>query len=198
MKVLVACEWSGTIRDAFIRHGYDAYSCDLLPSVSNYGPHYQCDVRELLTMPWDLMIAHPECRYLANSGVRWLQGNPDRLEKMITAAKFFKLLLNSNVPKVCVENPVMHKYAIHFIGRKQDQTIQPYEFGHPESKRTCLWLRGLPDLKPTNILHRDGPWDNQTPSGQNKLGPSKDRAKIRGKTYQGIADAMAEQWGEHQ
>lgn len=143
------------------------------------------------------MIAHPPCTYLANSGVHWLHRDPGRWKFMDDGAKFFKMLLNADIPKIAVENPVMHKYAVAVIGRKHDQTIQPYEFGHPESKRTCLWLKGLPKLESTNVLSKpqSGKWNNQTPSGQNKLGPSADRWKLRSVTYQGIADAMAEQWG---
>lgn len=195
MKVLVACEFSGTVRDAFIERGHDAVSCDLLPTESP-GPHVQGDVLDLLDEGWDLMVAHPPCTYLANSGVRWLHERPDRWEKMREAAEFFKSLLNAPVPKICVENPVMHKYAVEIIGRKHDQTIQPYEFGHPESKRTCLWLKNLPPLLPTGILSKkEGTtWENQTPSGQNKLGPSPDRWKERSRFYRGWAEAMANQW----
>lgn len=194
MKVLVACEFSGVVRDAFIARGHDAMSCDLLPT-ERPGPHYEGDVLDVLGDGWDLMIAHPPCTYLANSGVSWLHRKEGRWQQLREGARFFRLLLEAPIPMVAVENPVMHKYAIQIIGRKQDQTIQPYEFGHPESKRTCLWLKNLPLLKPTNVLSRVGKWDNQTPSGQNKLGPSKDRWKLRSATYQGIADALADQYG---
>lgn len=197
MKVLVACEFSGTVRDAFIAAGHDAISCDLLPS-ERPGPHCVGDVSELiLNEEWDMMIAHPPCTYLANSGVSWLERQVGRKEKMIEAALFFKFLLNAEIPRVAVENPVMHGYAVKIIGRKQDQTIQPYEFGHPESKRTGLWLVNLPLLKPTNVLTKPkrGYWDNQTPSGQNKIGPSETRWMERSRFYTGWATAMAEQWG---
>ena len=197
MRVLIACEFSGIVRDAFIAAGHDAMSCDLLPS-ERLGPHYTGDVCELiLNDEWDMMIAHPPCTYLANSGVSWLGRQDSRREKMIEAALFFKFLLNAEIPKIAVENPVMHGYAVEIIGRKQDQTIQPYEFGHPESKRTGLWLVNLPLLKPTNVLTKPerGYWDNQTPSGQNKIGPSETRWMERSRFYTGWATAMAEQWG---
>jgi len=198
MNVLIACEESGTVRDAFSKKGHYALSVDLLDSRTP-GNHCKCDIRKILDQghKWDLMIAFPTCTYLCNSGAHWLHRQPGRWAKMIEAAKFFKMLLEQDIPKIAIENPVMHKYAVEIIGRRQDQTIQPYQFGHSESKRTCVWVKGLPLLKPTNILERPerGYWNNQTPPGQNKLGPSKDRAKIRSRTYQGIADAMAEQWG---
>lgn len=203
MRVLVACEFSGRVRDAFRAKGHDAWSCDLLPSMDDSPYHFQQNVLEILYDGcWDLLIAHPPCTYLCNSGVCRLYNsdkshNEDRWAKMIEAAIFFRTFLCSGISKICVENPVMHKYAIEHIGNKQNQTIQPYQFGHSKSKRTCLWLRGLSLLQPTSIIEKPecGYWDNQTPSGQNKLGPSKNRSKLRSITYQGIADAMAEQWG---
>lgn len=201
MKVLVACEYSGVVRDAFSSRGHDATSCDTLPT-DKAGKHYQGDVRDILDEPWDLIIAHPPCTYMCNSGVCWLHKDEGRWQKLDEAAEFFRLFLDSPCPRVCVENPVMHKYAVERIGgRRQSQSVQPYEFGHPHSKRTCLWLKGLPLLKPTEILEKpaSGKWENQTPSGRCKLPPSPDRWKLRSKTYQGIADAMADQWnGEHQ
>lgn len=197
MRVLIACEFSGTVRRAFRARGHDAWSCDLLPARDG-GQHLQVDAREVLTDGWDLLIAHPPCTYLSNSGVRWLHTRPARWALMREGATFFKALLNAPISQVAVENPVMHKYAVAIIGRRQDQTIQPWQFGHPESKRTCLWLRGLEPLEPTDVLSKPaaGHWDNQTPSGQNKLGPSADRWKARSVTYAGIALAMAEQWGK--
>ena len=198
MRVLVACEFSGRVRDAFLARGHEAVSCDLLPSESP-GPHIQGDIRTVPLDSWDLLIAHPDCRYLANSGVSWLHrpGSDERWELMHQAAAFFKWFLDAPVEKVCVENPVMHGYGVTRVGRRQDQTIQPYQFGEPESKRTCLWLKGLPLLEPTNTLPlpASGKWENQTPSGQNKIGPSPDRWKARSRTYVGIAEAMASQWG---
>lgn len=190
MKVLVACEFSGTVRDAFSRRGHDAWSCDLLPSETS-GQHYQGDVRDLLGQQWDLMIAHPPCTHLAVSGARWFK---DKLTEQAEALNFVQLLLGANIPKIALENPVsIISSRIH----KPDQIIQPWQFGHPESKTTCLWLKGLPPLQHTNVLQMppSGRWENQTPSGQNKLSPSPERAKLRSKTYHGIAEAMADQWG---
>lgn len=205
MRVLVACEYSGVVRDAFRALGHDAVSCDLLQS-ERPGPHVVGDVLDVLGDGWDLMVAHPPCTYLANSGVRWLyaggrgtaERDPVRWEAMLSAAGFFRELLTAPIPRVAVENPVMHGFARELIGHHPTvQTIQPWQFGHPESKTTQLWLRGLPPLVPTRILTRpaSGHWDNQTASGQNRLGPSPDRWRERSRTYQGIADAMADQWG---
>jgi len=194
MKVLVACEYSGKVRDAFASKGHDALSCDLLPNDNSNGNHYQGDVRDVLYNEWDLIVAHPPCTYFANSGVHWLHKDPSRWEKLDESALFFNLFLNHPCEKIAIENPVPHKYAIERIGgQKYSQTIQPWQFGHDASKRTCLWLKNLPDLIPTNIVKKDR-YSNQTPSGQNKLGPSADRWKLRSATYQGIADAMATQW----
>lgn len=195
MRVAVLCEFSGVVRDAFIAKGHHAISCDLQPSLSE-GPHIRGDIRQIDWEGFDLIIGHPPCTYLCNSGVHLLKKgeNWERFVMMGAACEFFNFIRNLDCPRICVENPVPHKYAREYIG-KYDQTIQPYQFGHPESKRTCLWLKGLPPLVPTNVLTRDGPWDNQTPSGQNKLGPSKNRANLRSITYRGIAEAMADQWG---
>ena len=204
MRVLVACELSGVVRDAFIAKGHDAWSCDIKPT-DVPGPHMQADVLSVLYQGgWDLLIAHPPCTYMSNSGaLRLYRGgkkangrDPDRWRKMEDAARFFLKLWNAPVSRVCLENPVMVGHAKAIIGVRQTQTIQPWQFGEPESKRTCLWLKGLQGLVPTNILPlpERGYWDNQTPSGQNKLGPSDDRAKIRSTTYSGIARAFAEQW----
>lgn len=152
MKVLIACEYSGKVRDSFIKMGHEAVSCDLLPSESNFGPHYQGDVLDILENGWDILIAHPPCTYLCNSGVSWLHKDPERWDKMVEGANFFKKLLMCNIPKIAIENPIMHKYAVEIIGRRQDQVIQPWMFGHGETKATCLWLKGLPLLKPTNIV----------------------------------------------
>lgn len=196
MKVLVACEVSGVVREAFRARGHDAWSCDLQPSSSIR--HIQRDAREVIRDGWDLMIAHPPCTYLSNSGAHWLHRRPERWELMREGAAFFRLLLDAaDIPRIAVENPVMHKYAVEIIGRRQDQTIQPYEFGHPESKRTCFWLKGLPLLRATDRLPlpASGHWENQCPGGQNRLGPSPERAAMRAKTYSGIAAAIADQWG---
>lgn len=185
MKVLVACEFSGTVRDAFIARGHTAISCDLLPTDSP-GPHYQGSVLDILDDGWDLMVAHPPCTHLAVSGARWFR---DKKIEQEEALDFVRLLLQAPIPRIGLENPVS---VISSRIRKPDQIIQPWEYGHPETKTTCLWLKNLPLLLPTNIVENRR--DNLTPSGQNKLGPSPDRWKLRSKTYQGIADAMASQW----
>jgi len=191
MRVLIACESSGTVRDAFLLEGHEAMSCDLLPT-EKPGPHYQGDVRDVLNYPWDLMIAHPPCTHLSVSGARYFEEK--RLDgRQQAAASFFMLLAKADIPMICIENPVC---IMATLWRKPDQIIQPWMFGHPESKSTCLWLKGLEPLKATNILPppESGRWENQTPSGQNRLPPSEDRWKIRAKTYPGIAEAMVEQW----
>jgi len=196
MKVLVACEHSGRVREALRARGHDAWSCDLVKSDDNSKYHIQNNVINLLDPfeQWDMMIAFPPCTYLCNSGVRWLKDNSERRAKMHYAAMLFRNLLECPVPKIAIENPIPHKYAVERIGRKYDQIIQPWMFGEDASKATCLWLKNLPKLEPTKIIRRKR-YANQTPSGQNKLGPSADRARLRGITYQGIADAMADQWG---
>jgi hypothetical protein len=202
MRVLVACEFSGVVREAFAARGHEAWSCDLLPS-EREGNHIQDDVLLHLEEGWDLMIAHPPCTYLASSGLHWNKRDPSREEKTHEAMLFvFNLMgegfISHGIPRIALENPIGR---IGTAYRKADQTIQPFEFGHPEAKATCLWLKNLPKLKSTNLLlPRNGDWkrgwDNQTPSGQNKLGPSPTRAMKRSRTYQGIADAMADQWGK--
>lgn len=191
-RVLVACEYSGRVRDAFLSAGCEAISCDLLPSDSP-GPHYQGDVRDLLDDGWDLMVAFPPCTYLCLSGMHWTTRGLRDPQLTEDALAFVQLLLDAPIPHIALENPVG---IISKRIRKPDCIIQPWQFGHPEAKRTCLWLKGLPVLEPTNVLEkpRSGRWENQTSSGQNKLAPSKDRWKERSKTYQGIADAMAIQW----
>ena len=193
MRVLIACEYSGVVRDAFLKLGHDAMSCDLLPT-ERPGPHYQGDVTGILGMGWDMMIAHPPCTYLCSSGLHWNTRRPGRAAQTEDAIEFVRSLMSAPIPRIAVENPVG---CISTRIRKPDQTIQPWQFGHPESKATCLWLKNLPPLVPTSILPlpESGRWNNQTASGQNKLPPSKDRWKIRSTTYQGIADAMAAQWG---
>lgn len=196
MKVLVACEYSGTVRDAFAELGHEAWSCDILDTDAPEGNHYKGDVRNILDWGWDLMVAHPPCTYLANSGVSWLYRQEGRWEKMRDGAGFFKELLHADVPKVAVENPIMHKYAVEIIGRRQDQVIQPYQFGHLESKATCLWLKGLPPLVPTSDLREETKaLPKNVAQRMHHLPPSADRWKLRSTTYAGIAKAMAEQWG---
>jgi len=190
MKILVACEYSGTVRDTFTKLGHDAMSCDLLPS-DRLGKHYQGDVFDIINEGWDLMIAHPPCTYLAVSGMHWTARglrDPQLTEDALT---FVSALLNAPIDKIALENPIS---IISSRIRKPDQIIQPWQFGHDASKKTCLWLKNLPHLIPTDIIKKEL-YSNQTKSGQNKLPPSKDRWKIRSTTYQGIADAMAIQWG---
>lgn len=183
MKVLVACEYSGRVRDAFIRGGADAMSCDLLPTEVP-GPHYQGDVRDVLDYPWDLMIAHPPCTDLSVSGARHFSAK--RMDgRQQAGASFFMMLAKADIPRIAIENPVC---VMSSLWRKPDQIIQPWQFGHGETKATCLWLKGLPKLTPTNIV------DGREPR-IHKMPPSADRWKLRSETYQGIAQAMADQWG---
>jgi site-specific DNA-cytosine methylase len=181
IKILIACEFSGIVREEFLKLGHDAWSCDLLPSEIK-GNHYQCDVREILSLGWDLMIAHPPCTHLAVSGARWFKNKKDEQKD---ALYFVKILLNAPIYKIALENPVS---VISSKIRKPDQIIQPWMFGHGETKKTCLWLKNLPRLSPTNIV------DGREPK-IHKMPPSKDRWKERSRTYKGIAAAMAEQWG---
>lgn len=192
LRVLVACEYSGVVRDSFIALGHDAVSCDLLPT-DVPGPHYTGDVRELLKQKWDMMIAFPPCTYLCSSGMHWTVRGLRDPQLTEDALEFVRLLLDSDCEHIAIENPVG---CISTRIRKPDFIIHPWQYGHPESKTTCIWTKNLPALKPTNILPKpvSGRWENQTPSGQNKLGPSKDRWKERSKTYLGPAQAMAKQW----
>ena len=198
MRVLVACEYSATVRDAFRARGHDAWSCDMLPTDGDPEWHLIGDALEFLEDGWDLMIAHPPCTYLTNSGVTWLHKDPSRWEKLDEAAWFFRQLLNAPIPRVAVENPIMHKYAKERIGGiKQTQVIQPWMFGHMEQKATCLWLRNLPPLVPTKNVKADmmALPDNER-QRLHYLPPSADRWKLRSATFKGIAEAMADQWGE--
>jgi hypothetical protein len=197
VKILVACEYSGRVRDAFRAAGHDAWSCDLLPCDADPAYHIQGDVVPLLGQGWDLMVAHPPCTYLCSSGLHWNKRVEGRQAKTEAALDFVRTLLSCPIPRVAIENPVG---CISTRIRKPDQTIQPWQFGHDASKATCLWLKGLPLLRPTAIISprmvAGRPrWANQTDSGQNRLGPSADRWKIRSETYSGIATAMAQQWG---
>ena len=196
VRVLIACESSGVVRDAFIRAGHYAASCDLLPSESPLGDHYQCDVTEILDHGWDLLIAHPPCTYLSVSGMHWTTRGLRDPKLTEDALDFVRLFMGAPIERIAIENPVS---VISSRIRKPDQIIQPWQFGHDASKKTCLWLKGLPLLKPTQmveprIVNGKQRWANQTDSGQNKLPPSKDRWKLRSKTYEGIANAMAAQW----
>ena len=204
MKVLVAYEFSGAVRDAFIRGGHEAMSCDLLPNETP-GPHYQGDIFDVVDDNWDLMIAFPPCTYLTLTGNKWFKPEfserfPTRQQDRKDAIEFFMKLANLPIPKIAIENPIGVMSRIY---RKPDQIIQPWQFGFPTTKATCLWLKGLPTLKPTNIVdkgevvisksgNRMSKWYYET----SKL-PLKDdaRAKARSVTFQGVADAMADQWG---
>lgn len=197
MKVLVACEFSGTVRDAFLTRGHDAWSCDLLPAETNSNRHIQGDVRDVLNWGWDMLIvAHPPCTRLCNSGVRWLTKPPTgkTLEQMWKeldeGAELFSDCWNAPIERVCVENPVMHKHAKARIKNYQEfaQSVQPWQFGHGEVKRTCFWLKNLQPLKPTNIVSGRDARVHKMPAGEN-------RWRERSRFYKGIAEAMAEQWG---
>tara|TARA_Y100001937_G_C7074102_1_gene309784 strand:- start:23 stop:607 length:585 start_codon:yes stop_codon:yes gene_type:complete len=194
MKVLVACEYSGVVRSAFAARGHDAWSCDILPTEME-GNHYQGDVREILDQGWDLMIAHPPCRYLSVSGNRWMVNNPERQKHRDQALDFVRLLMSAPIQKICIENPIS---VISSQIRRPDQTIQPFHFGHNAKKTTCLWLKGLPLLQHTQVVDRGE--IHTTKSGKKipkwyNLPPSPDRSKIRSRTFEGIAAAMADQWG---
>jgi len=196
MRVLVACESSGAVRRAFSDRGHDAWSCDLLPAQDKSPNHYQCDAGEILNYGWNLLIAHPPCTYLSVSGMHWTTRGLRDPKLTEDALELVRLFMDAPVPRICIENPVS---VISSRIRKPDQIIQPYEFGHDASKKTCLWLRGLPRLKPTKyveprIVNGKKRWSNQTDSGQNKLAPSADRWQKRSQTYDGIAAAMANQW----
>lgn len=196
MRVLIACEYSGTVRDAFLRLGHDAMSCDLLPTEKT-GPHYQGDVIDIISLGWDLMIAHPPCTYLSVSGMHWTARGLRDPQLTEHALDFVRQLLNAPIERIALENPVS---IISTRIRQPDQIVQPYEYGHDASKKTCLWLKNLPPLKPTDyiqprIIEGKKRWSNQTNTGQNRLSPSPDRWKHRSATYSGIASAMAEQWG---
>lgn len=181
MRVLVACEFSGVVRDAFVAKGHDAWSCDLLPTES-HGNHLQCDARDVINDGWDLMVAHPPCTHLASSGARWFK---DKQKEQEDALEFIRMLLLAPIKKIALENPIG---IISTRIRKPDQIVQPWMFGHGETKATCLWLKNLPPLTPTNVV-----------SGRkariHRMPPSKDRWKKRSITYSGIAKAMASQWG---
>jgi len=217
MRILVACEFSGTVRDAFARLGHNVISCDFLPS-DTPGNHYQGDVRDIINDGFDLLVAHPPCTYLSVSGLHWNGRTPGRAEKTEAALDFVRMLMGAQIPRIAVENPVS---CISTRIRKPNQIIQPWMFGENASKATCLWLKGLPPLVPTNFIEgrlfccgNEIPngdkygcpncngkkkakriYGNQTPSGQNKLGPSPGRWRERSRTYEGIAKACAKQWG---
>jgi hypothetical protein len=203
MRILVACEFSGVVRDAFRQKGHDAWSCDVLPTEADPAYHIQCDVLEILDQGWDMMIAHPPCTYLTVAGNKWFKPEyrerfPNRVLEMKNAAKFFMRLVNAPIDKIAIENPIGRMSSIY---RKPDQIIQPYQFGHPVRKATCLWLKNLPELKPTNIVSFEldvfssgksqSKWHTETGHIKDKT----ERSKIRSRTFPGIAEAMADQWG---
>jgi len=219
MRILIACEYSGRVRDAFISHGFNAMSCDLLPT-DVPGPHYQGDVRDVLYDGWDAMVCHPPCTYLSVSGMHWTVRGLRDPQLTEDALEFVKLLMNAPIKHIALENPVS---VIASRVRKPDQIINPYQYGEDASKKTCLWLKNLPQLKTTEYVHprmvccgkvvANGDkfgcpecagqkvarprWGNQCDSGQNKLAPSEDRWKKRSETYRGIANAMGMQWSKH-
>jgi hypothetical protein len=196
MRVLVACEYSGRVREAFRALGHDAWSCDLLPADDCSEHHYRGNALDLLKQDWDLLIAHPPCTYLCNSGVSWLHRTEGRWKKMVEGAEFFNLFWQADIPKICVENPIMHKYAKEIIGTNQTQLVQPWMFGHAESKATCLWLKGLdPLIETNNVKEKWKSLPKKEAQRLHMLPPSKGRWKLRSETYQGIANAMAAQWG---
>lgn len=197
VKILLGCEFSGTVRDAFIALGHEAMSCDLLPT-EKPGPHYQGDIRDVLNEGWDMGIFFPPCTYVCSSGLHWNKRVPGRQQQTDEAIAFARMLWNSNIPKISMENPIG---CLSTFIRKPDQIIQPYQFGHGASKSTCLWLKNLPKLIPTEYIEPrivDGKkrWGNQTDSGQNNLPPTPDRWALRSLTYPGIAAAMATQWSK--
>lgn len=191
LRVLVACEYSGRVRQAFRDLGHDAWSCDLLPAEDDSPYHIQGDVSAILRQPWDAVVSHPPCTRLCNSGVRWL-AERDLWDDMREGAAFFLECLNANAPFVAVENPVMHKYAREIVGRGPDFTVQPWQFGDPAKKRTCFWTRGLPPLKPTSDMQA-----SDARADCHLASPGPDRWKERSRTYPGIAQAIAAQWSAH-
>ena len=199
-RVLVACEESQAVTIAFRKLGHEAFSCDVQESSGGHPEwHLHGDVKEWLYESWDMIIAHPPCTYLTNTGVRWLVGKnakEGRWEQLREGAEFFKMFLDHPCKFKAVENPIMHKYAVELVGRKHDQLIQPYMFGHLERKATCLWLDNLPLLKETsNVKAEMLKLPKRTQNRVHWMAPSKDRAKLRSKTYTGVSEAMASQWG---
>ena len=196
MRVLIACEFSGTVRRAFTARGHDAWSCDLLPAEDGSNRHIVGDARDLLNDGWDLAICHPPCTRLCNSGVRWLTKAPpgrtlaDMWDELETGAALFSAFWNAPIPRIAVENPVMHKHAKALIEgyAPPAQSVQPWQYGHGEVKRTCLWLRGLPVLTPTDVVEG-------REARVHRMPPSPNRGKERSRFFSGIADAMADQWG---
>jgi len=197
MRVLVACEESQAVTIAFRAAGHEAYSCDIKPCSGGHPEwHYERDVFEVINFGWDMMIAHPDCTYLCNSGVCHLDTDPGRWKKLFAAADFFVRLMDADIPKICIENPIPHKYALRLIGRKYDQLIQPYHFGHLEMKATCYWLKRLPPLVNTTDLKYQ---TSQLPKSESQrihyMSPGPERATLRSRTFSGVAAEKARQWG---
>lgn len=184
MKVIIACEFSGVVRDAFLRRGHEALSCDLLPGEGD-GPHFQGDLRDVIDYPWDLMIAHPPCQHLSVSGARWF---PEKASdgRQQSAISFFMWLSKAEIPRICIENPVS---IMSTAWRKPEQIIQPWEFGHGETKATCFWLKNLPPLQSTEIVEG-------REQRVHLMSPGPGRGRERSRTYLGVAEGMAKQWGD--
>jgi hypothetical protein len=203
MKILVACEYSGTVTRAFRSRGFDAWSCDLLPTEGDPAHHFQCDVREILGAGWDLMIAHPVCTRLTNAGVRWLDTPPPGKTKvgmwreLFEGAEFYQTLRDAPIPRKAIENPIMHCHAREIIGVKDRQTVQPWHFGDPFFKATGWELIDLPPLEHTNRLTppAKGSAEHKAWSAVHRASPGPDRAKERSRFFPGMAEAMADQWG---
>jgi hypothetical protein len=192
MKVLIGCEFSGIVRDAFLEKGHDAMSCDLLPS-EKAGPHYQGDVMDIINDGWDLAIFHPPCTYLTVTANRVSACNPDRWQKRLDAVKFVWELMNADIPRICIENP---KGVLSTYIRKPDQYIQPYEYGHPDSKMTGLWLKDLPLLKPTNVVNPEWVISTSGKRHSKTHWSNPNNSTMRSRTYIGIGKAMATQWSD--
>ena len=199
MRVIIGCEYSQVVTKAFREKGHEAYSCDILDTEGNPDWHIKGDILDHLDDGWGIGIFHPDCTYLTNAGVRWLMTDPGRFIKMYHGAEFFLKLLNSKIPKICVENPVPHGYAMVKIKQPYTQIIQPFQYGHTTSKATCLWLKNLPELIATNNVYDEM---MKLPKAQRNechyASPGPDRGKIRAKFYEGWGKAMADQWGELQ
>ncbi len=193
-RVLIACEFSGVIREAFRKKGHNAWSCDLLPSEDNSEFHIQGDIQDIELANIDILIAHPPCTFMCNSGVSWLHKEDDRWEQLRIANEFFNYLWKSDVPHICIENPIPHKYALL---PPYTQIIQPYQFGHLERKATCLWLKNLPKLETTrNVEDEMKKLPKREQQKIHYMSPGPERWKKRSRTFEGIANAMAEQWGK--
>jgi hypothetical protein len=197
VNVLVGCEFSGKVREAFRARGHNAWSCDILPAADGSPFHHQCDVLDILDAGWDLAVFHPPCTFLCNSGVRWLKERPERWQQMADGVEFFNKLWAAPIERIAVENPVMHRYAKALLASTMTQSVQPWQFGDKAFKRTGFWLRGLPKLTPTNVLvpPKKGTEEHKRWSKVHRASPGTNRWALRSETFPGIAQAMAEQWG---